>query len=203
MTTRPERRGESGTTVLEVSITSAILLVVLAAFLGILQSLTRTERRVQALVANEQNVRFVMSEIARDLRSANPMLPLTSVDLYRDKVELALGPSAGTPTYVRWSYDSGSQTLTRSTLSAPGGSVLSTRSRLTKVRNSDSGTPLFGYFGQSATDLLAAGNAADVANCALRVRVTVLSDSEPGPLPFREERDVEIRNRLPGGVGCG
>jgi hypothetical protein len=29
------------------------------------------------------------------------------------------------------------------------------------------------------------------------------SDSNPGPLPFTETQDVEVRNRLPGNVGCG
>ena len=40
----------------------------------------------------------------------------------------------------------------------------------------------------------------DIANCAIRVHIEVSSDSNPGPLPFTETQDVELRNRLPGGT---
>ena len=43
----------------------------------------------------------------------------------------------------------------------------------------------------------------DAAYCAVRVRIQVASDSNPGPLPFTQTQDVEVRNRLPGNVGCG
>ena len=38
---------------------------------------------------------------------------------------------------------------------------------------------------------------------SIRVSIEISSDSNPGPLPFTQTQDVEIRNRLPGNVGCG
>jgi hypothetical protein len=34
------------------------------------------------------------------------------------------------------------------------------------------------------------------------VRITISSDSDPGPLPFEQNSAVQVRNRLPGGAGC-
>ena len=66
---------------------------------------------------------------------------------------------------------------------------------------------MFGYFAQDGTDLIAqsltqGGNQNDAANCAVRVHIELASDSNPGPLPFTETQDVEIRNRIPGMVEC-
>lgn len=190
-------------TVVEVTIVSALLLVVLGIFFGLLVSLTNNERRTQALVTNEQNVRFVMAEMTREIRAANPILPVTPLSAYRDKIELALGPKSAPQTYVRWSYNSTAQTVRRAVLSAPtssGGTVLSSAVKLRRVRNKDSSVPFLLYYGQSATELVDSGG--DPANCAIRVHVTILSDSDPGPLPFREEQDAQVRNRPLGGVGC-
>jgi len=68
--------------------------------------------------------------------------------------------------------------------------------------------PIFTYYGQHNEDLVAqtlanGGNLHDPANCAVRVHIELTSDSNPGPLPFTETQDVEVRNRLPGNVGCG
>ena len=76
------------------------------------------------------------------------------------------------------------------------------------MRNVDTGTPVFTYYGQHNEDLVAqtlanGGNLHDAANCAIRVHIELSSDSNPGPLPFTQTQDVEIRNRLPGNVGCG
>ena len=82
---------------------------------------------------------------------------------------------------------------------------------LARVRNVETGTPVFTYFGQHGEDLVAQSVAAgdtigkrhDAANCAVRVHIELVSDSNPGPLPFTQTQDVEVRNRLPGNVGCG
>jgi Tfp pilus assembly protein PilW len=44
-------------------------------FLATLQSLTTNEDRSQRLVSNEQNVRFELDQLARDIRAANPLTP--------------------------------------------------------------------------------------------------------------------------------
>jgi hypothetical protein len=186
-----------------------MLLVVMGAILGPLDTLTRSENRTQALVQNEQNVRFIMDRIARDIRASNPLVAFTTKSTYANQIEMLLGPAGGTQQVVRWIYDTNALTLTRQVMSdtTPGATVVSTGATIIRVRNAQQSpaVPVFAYYGQHEEDLVAASRftAADVANCALRVRITILSDSNPGPQPFTENLDVELRNLLPGGVGCG
>jgi len=207
---RASTRDERGTTVLEVTIVSALMLVVLAAFLGTLQSLTKSEQRATALVNNEQDVRFVLQSMAKDIRSANPMNVFATKTTYATQLQVETGTSTS-KTVVRWVYDTTAganyQTLRRDVMSdnTPAATVTSTVTRLRNVRNNTAGVQLFGYFGESGRDLYndSATTATDVGNCTIRVRITIVSDSNPGPQPFRETVDVHLRNRLPGGLGCG
>ncbi len=198
-------RSEDGFSVVEVTVVVMILMLVLTAFYSLLETLTKHEHRTQALVGNEQAVRFFINELAREIRSSNPMqTQVTSdADTYTNSIELALGPSDSPQTYVRWVYDEPTQTVSRMILSGPGGTPTTTTAKLDRVRNVETGTPFLQYYNQHGQDLVALGIADDVANCAIRVRITVTSDSNPGPTPFTEIVDAELRNRLPGGVGCG
>lgn len=203
---RARRDGDdAGFTVVEVTVVLMIMMLVLSAFYGLLNTLTKHERRTQALVGNEQAVRFFINELAREIRSSNPMQTqaVTNADAYTNSIELALGPSASAQTYVRWSYDETAQVITRSILTGPGGTAVTQTAKLDRVRNVETGTPFLQYYNQHGQDLVALGIADDVANCAIRVKITVTSDSNPGPTPFTEIVDAELRNRLPGGVGCG
>ena len=115
---------------------------------------------------------------------------------------------------VRWYYDTNPasptyETLTRQVMSdaSPTATVVSSGTVLRRVRNVESSTPLFAYYGYhngQQVDLMAGSfSAFDISNCSIRVSMLVISDSNPGPLPFRASEDVELRNQLPGGVGCG
>jgi type II secretory pathway component PulJ len=175
-----------------------------AAILSVLVSTSRNEKLQQSLVGNQELVRFGMTKVARDLRSANPVEPNATIGDYATKFEVALGPSAGTQQYVRW-WLSG-KTLFRSKITTPGGSIISSETVLTNVENATQGTTLFRYYDAHANELATSGVApaavGDITNCAIRVRVTVSSDAFPGPVPFSEQSDTELRNRLPGGPGC-
>lgn len=207
------RDDERGLTVIEVTTVMALLTLVMGAIFGTLTSLTENERRSQALVANEQSVRFVLTDMAREIRAANPMdvLSTTSKSVYNNSLQVELGPGP-TKTVVRWVYDTNPtsstyQTITRQVMSnnTTSATVVSSRIVLRRVRNVESGNPLFRYFGQSGQNLVTSpsATAGDVGNCTIRVRVRVTSDSNPGPQPFTETLDVYLRNRLPGGLGCG
>ena len=103
-----ERADEGGFTIIEVMVATSILLVVLAMVFGSLVSLTRSEDRSQRLVSNEQNVRFELDQLAREIRAANPLVPLlnaTSAATYDNQIEMVLGPTGGTQQVVRWTYD--------------------------------------------------------------------------------------------------
>src|SRR5689334_22789699 len=196
-------------------VTISILLIVLVIVFGMLVSLTRNESRSQALVSNEQNVRFELDQLAREIRSANPLVPLlnaSSAATYENQIEMVLGPTGGTQKVVRWTYDTAAEQMVRQVMSGTSSTatVVSQSFYLARVRNVETGMPVFTYYGQQNEDLVAQSLALadpfhthDAANCAIRVHIQISSDSNPGPLPFTQTQDVEVRNRLPGDVGCG
>jgi len=212
---RRARADQGGYTIIEVMVTISILLIVLVIVFGALVSLTRNEGRSQALVSNEQNVRFELDQLAREIRAANPLVPLlnaSSAATYENQIEMVLGPTAGTQKVVRWTYDTAAEQMVRQVMSGTSATatVVSQSFYLARVRNVETGTPVFSYYGQQNEDLVAQSLALadpfhthDAANCAIRVHIQISSDSNPGPLPFTQTQDVEVRNRLPGNVGCG
>ena len=210
---RARRDDESGFTVIEVTMASMIMVIVLAMFFSTLVSLTSSEDRSQRLVSNEQNVRFELDQLARELRAANPIVPLpnaTSAGDYSNQIEVVLGPSGGAQTVVRWTYDMSRELMERQLMSDTSASatVLAQSFYLNKVRNVEKGLPVFSYYGPQNQDLVAqalagTGTMNNVPNCAQRVHIVMISDSNPGPVPFTETQDVEVRNRLPGNGGFG
>jgi prepilin-type N-terminal cleavage/methylation domain-containing protein len=211
---RSNGQDERGFTIIEVTIATSIMLVVLAMFFATLTSLTQSEDRSQRLVSNEQNVRFEFDQMAREVRAANPLVPLPNASTaaaYQNQIEIVLGPTGGTQQVVRWFYDSTNERLVRQVLSdvSSTATVVSQSFFLTHVRNVETSTPVFAYYGQQNQDLvaLALANGStqydDPASCAIRIHMVLTSDSNPGPVPFTETQDVELRNRLPGNWGCG
>jgi type II secretory pathway pseudopilin PulG len=207
----PAHSAEAGFTIVEVVMSTAILLLVLAMFFNTLVSLTKSEDRAQRLVSNEQSVRFELDQIAREVRSANPLTILSSATAYPNQIEMVLGPTGGTQSVVRWTYETDPaspnyEKLERQLMSdaSSAATVLATSWHLIRVRNVESAKPVFTYYDAADQDMVTDGDytASDIANCAIRVRIELFSDSMPGPLPFAETQDVELRNRLPGGTGC-
>jgi type II secretory pathway pseudopilin PulG len=206
-------RGEEGFTIIEVTIASMIMVVVLAMFFATLVSLTSSEDRSQRLVGNEQNVRFELDQLSREIRAANPIVPIltaTSASDYANEIELVLGPSGGAQKVIRWRYDTTKLEMARQVMSdtSATATVVSQSFLLTRVRNIETGIPVFTYYGQQNENLITqtlnnGGSLHDAANCAVRVHIVLASDSNPGPMPFSETQDVEVRNRLPGKHGCG
>jgi prepilin-type N-terminal cleavage/methylation domain-containing protein len=205
------RDEQSGFTLIELIIATSILLLVMGMFFSTLVSLTRQEDRAQRLVSNEQNVRFELDQLARELRAANPLVILPAKDDYSNQVAFVLGPTGGSQTVVRWTYHTDPalpnyERLEREQLSGTSSSatVLNRSWFLERVRNVEFGKPVFTFLDSHGVDMVADTNydANGIATCAIRVHMEVSSDSNPGPLPFTETQDVELRNRLPGGWGC-
>lgn len=197
-------RDEAGFTVVEVTMASALLLIVMTTLLQVLDSQTRAERRVRAAVNNQEDVRFALVALARDVRAADPLLPLATVSSYGSALEVEHRRTDGThDSYVRWVFDPSARELRREVLSVPGGAAQSVTFRLSRVRNGDVGVTLFHYFNSWGVELTpTTATTSDFANCTIRVHITLYADSSPGPAPFSSESDAELRNRLPGGVGC-
>lgn len=195
-------RAEDGFTIVEMAMTVMLVSIVMVAVLGFLQSGMAVEKRAQAIVNSQENVRLALVQLARDIRAADPMTALTDITSYRNRIELRLNkPSLS---YIRWSLDPTTGTLARQTISGPNGAVIATTLQLRRVHNGDApAIPVFRYYGFSDFEFTAQGaTSADFANCTIRVHVVVTSDSDPGPQPFTSEIDAELRNRLPGGTGC-
>ena len=207
---KPLDNDEQGFTVIELTVTMMILAIVLTMFFGALTSLTKSEDRAQRLVSNEQNVRYELDQLSREVRAANPLTVLTNATDYSNEIGMVLGPTGGSQQVVRWFYDTDPtsphyERLSREIMSdsSDTATVVSTSWYLIRVRNVESGTPVFTYYDYKNDDMVAGGYSNfDIQNCATRVHITISSDSNPGPLPFTETQDVELRNRLPGGVGC-
>lgn len=195
------RAEQSGFTMVELMVTLLVMSVVVAGALGFLHSLMRNDRYQEALVNNQETVRFAMLDITRDFRNANPLLPLSSLAEYDAKADIALGPESGPQEYVRWELTA--RTLYRHELDSAR-NVVASRVVLEGVDNADVGVDLFEFYDEDGNRITELPTAfpADVANCAIRVHVTVYAADDPVGSVFTETGDAEIRNRLPGGIGC-
>lgn len=198
MTSR--RDSEAGFTLIELTIVMVMLLLISGAMFQMLDSLTRNERIQQAMVTNQERVRLAMIEVGRDIRAANPLNELSTTTDYPTMLELSLGPRDGTQTHVRWRLSG--TTLVRQVLTAPRGTVTATKNVLTNVRNVAGSQPLFEYYRPDGTLIDVATHAGDISQCAVRVNVSVVSDVDPGPIPFTEDSDFELRNLLPANLSC-
>lgn len=206
-----ENDAEAGFTLIELVMAMMILMIVLALFFNMLVSLTNSEHRAQALVSNEQAVRFELTQLAREIRAANPLVVLPTTDQYSNQISLILGPTGGTQEVVRWTYDTNPSSPTYLQLarelmsdSSYSATVVARSWFLTQVRNFELGKPIFTYHDAEGQDMVANGEYtnSDIANCSIRVHIELSADSNPGPIPFTATQDVELRNRLPGGTGC-
>jgi type II secretory pathway pseudopilin PulG len=191
----------SGFTAVELVVVVFITSLAGASLLAVLTSLTNNHRAQEALVNNQERVRQTMTEMGRDLRGADPLLALSDVSQYATGFEATVtAAGSGSDVYVRWTL-SGTN-LTRSVLSEPGGTPTSTRNVINNVRNLEKGIPMLRYYDSTGAELTTTNTPGDFVNCAVRVLITISSDSDPGPLPFEQNGAVQVRNRLPGGVGC-
>jgi type II secretory pathway component PulJ len=196
---RSRRRDESGATVIEITVASALLMLVLGAVASVLVSLTNAENRGQALVNNQELVRLTLLQIARDLRSANGLTTLSAATQYPYEVDF----TALDGTAYRWRLDTSSSTLKRE--KSLNGSWQQAGPDLKNVTNGSTSTGVFRYYRASSNLELdpSTSTSNDIANCAIRVHVMITAASYPGPKPFTSEYDVELRNRLPAGIpGC-
>jgi prepilin-type N-terminal cleavage/methylation domain-containing protein len=193
----PDDGRERGFTVIELSIVLAISGLLMASLLGMLTSQTNAERRVTALAGNQEQVRLALVEIQQDLRSAEPLVPLTDASKYPQMMEIVhVGFDDDVVTHLRWRLDATAHELVREVLDG-NGAVARTTFRLRGV----TGNTVFRYFDANGNELLPAG-LADVANCSIRVRVKIEAAPQPGPQPLDNWSDVQLRNRLPGNQEC-
>lgn len=202
------RRGdERGTTLVELMVVVAVMGVILGSLLAALVSGENAQAATEALVANQETVRLALDQMQRDFTAANPVDPLATTSDYADAVQVELGPNPGVRQVIRWYYNTAAAVLYRQVMSnnTPTATVVSQRAMVTNVTNAATGTQMFTYY-DAADNPLQQDNPAtptSVAYCAVRIDINISAASDPGPRPFNETLDVELRNRLPGGIkGC-
>lgn len=190
---------ERGFTVVELMVTLLVMSLVLAGSMSMFHGLLQNDRYQTALVSNQENVRRAMVDVARDVRGANPLLPLTTMAAYDTSIQMAVGQAAS-PTRIRWELVG--STLYRRTLDASL-NVTSSRVVLKGVDNSTS-LPMFKLYDEAGNrlDTTLTNSPADVARCAVRVVITLHAADDPVGAVFTESSAAELRNQIPGGVGC-
>lgn len=199
------RGDERGLTVAELSVVMGILSVVLVALFGVLDTHVKVERRAMRTIANQEELGWALTAVARDVRAANPLLGQPTVAAHANRVDLRLvEPGSAATTSLRWELDATTGVLTRQVLSASGQPTGATTYRLSGVRNATPGSsvPLFRYFNPTGVELRPANSTpTDVVNCTVRVEITIVGHPAGGH-PTTAETAVDLRNRLPGGTGC-
>lgn len=192
-------RDEAGFTLVELSIVMMISTIVMVSIVGMLTSSSKAERTVSALASSQEQVRLAVVEIEQDLRSAEPLIALPNATDYPKRMEIVhLAFNDDAVTRFRWRLDPTKEELVREVLDN-NGNVTATTYRLTGVTNNT----VFRYFNAQGTELTADNATSEtIARCTMRVRVLIDAAAEKGGIPLDNWSDVQLRNRLPGDVGC-
>lgn len=191
---------EEGFTVVELAITMGIAMLVMASLLGVLVSQSNAEKRVSSFADNQEVLRQAIVLIQRDVRSAEPLEPLPASADYALQIKLNVYEDINqAPVQIRWYVDTASMELRREILDT--GAVTH---RVRGIANSYAlGNHLFEFFRAEGTQYdLAVENPEDIAHCTVRIRINLRAAPNAGPRPALLTSDAQLRNRLPGGIGC-
>jgi type II secretory pathway pseudopilin PulG len=191
---------EAGFTVVELMIAMLLTAIVMTSLSGLLTSQSKAEQRLSTLADNQEAARLALVEMQQDLRSAEPLVALDTSTDYATQVRLLhLDFVTGAKTLFQWRLDVAAQELVREVLDDTG-AVTATTFRLAGVVD----TQAFRYFEQGGLELSpATANPSVIAECTIRIRITLHAAPGKGPATTLAESDVELRNRLPGSLYCG
>lgn len=191
----------SGFTVVELAITMAISMVVMLSLFGLLESQMRAERRVNSFADNTEELRQAIVAMQRDIRSSEPLKPLNTSAEYALRIELNIYDDIldTSPTPVTWVVDTANDELRREVKDSAGNATVTYRVR--GVAN-DFGNPLFRFWKGNGEEYFATDTPADIAQCTIRIQIRLVAAPNAGPAPAIIASDAQLRNRLPGGIGC-
>lgn len=195
------RRGEDGFTVVELAITMMISMIVMVALFGVLDSQMRAERRVNNYADNQEELRLAIVAMQRDIRSSEPLKALATSAEYALRIDLNIYDDIvnTSPDPVRWRVDTNTQELLREVVASDGSATITHRVR--GVAN-NYGNPLFRFFKGNQEEYFATDPPADIAQCTIRIKIRLVAAPNAGPAPAVLTSDAQLRNRLPGGIGC-
>lgn len=206
--TAPGCERDGGFTLIELTITLAVSALVMTSILGILVSQSNAEKRMSSFADNQELLRQTIIAIQRDARSSEPLKQLGTIQAYKTRIDLNVYDSidAAQATPIRWVVDETKRELRREVVDANGVPIEVTH-RLAGVTNT-AANPLFAFYkaNDNFTGLgyydLDNDQPKDVAECTVRIRIALEAAPRPGPSPAKLHSDAQLRNRLPGGVGC-
>ena len=181
---QPDAAPDAGFTLVELVVVASLLMLVLGAILGVLESLTNTEHTTSQRIDDEQSARVTLAQLERDVRGAaalmvqGPAPSSTTMDL-----QLADGPNQ-----VAWVFDlTGAHTLTRS----ENGNITAVLADVVSGGFSYSDAT-----GQSSSWL----TPGDIARYATIVQAEVAVGSHPHTAPQSLSVEDAVRNQSV--VGC-
>ena len=205
------REGDEGFTLMELVVSTSILMIVMTAILGIFESATRLERRTSGQVDNQNAVMIAFDQITREVRGANPIDTdnVVTVDELAMTLPVRVGDSTDNnrPEFRFRALNGG---LVKERLDPANGNVLGTITLVSTIENDAAASPLFTYWnargeeqqltGPSATDL------DHIFDCTVRITIHIIAKSDPVAPHYDASTDVELRNRNPqtslAGSGC-
>jgi type II secretory pathway pseudopilin PulG len=203
--TRRRSEAEAGFTLVELAVAMGIMLIVMLVFLSLVPTSQKSSNVAEALINNEQDVSLAIARMEKDIRAANPLVAFCSYTTYQDEIELELGPASGPQQTIMWVYSPTADTLTREVVTNPGCNPAPSGSgEVTTGIVNGATTPVFAYFDDTGTALdTAQETPSNIANCTVRVAITLEEQEDGSPQPFTEQVNVWLRDRLPGGMpGC-
>jgi hypothetical protein len=177
----PSDSSEEGLTLIEMSIGTAVMLVVLLPFFGFLLGIMKNEAASISHSTTGGSVRIVMQSVQNDLQAANPLTTTPASGSTSSSVVFKLGPSSGSQQTITWAVSSGKLTRTVGSSAA-----------VTKLTGVTSATP-FTYYSPNGPF-----QTGEAASCATRINVTLVVSRGTGWTPYRDQIDVELNNVPPG-----
>jgi Tfp pilus assembly protein PilV len=177
---RRREGNDQGTSLIEVTIAMALVVMVMGSILGVFDVFTRAERRQDESVQNRRDVRQAVAEVSRDVRAASSIVePSSSV---RAATDLTITRTTGAVSEaVRFLWDSSTGELRRETSTNPGEQPTATRVVLARAAANPEAEPTFRYFDATGQELVAGLTAPDrLAACTTRVEITLTSSTPSG-----------------------
>lgn len=202
MTGRRRHAGERGTGLLEVVVTVSLFLLLLGALLETHTSFLFASRRQDQAIEARSIERLAGAELTTVLRSAEVLWPPSGATAARDEITATVPIRAGGGSEtVRLRRDLAGGQIVREVLTAPGGSVVTTRVVASGVV--DVGTPFVRYFAADGSELdPGVVVPATLVACSMRLALDLAVVPAPGRSPVRTTVEVTPRDRRAEEASC-
>jgi type II secretory pathway component PulJ len=197
-----ERRSapEAGFTVLELAVVAAILSIILVVAGSALISLSTTTNRGSAMVTDEQEASTVMTQLAKDIRSAHRISYPTGTTLAQTSNMLVLqeNQANGTTQNIEWLYQAPTAPAQTGTLIREvqvNGTYSPSGPSVSRVVNPNG---LFTYYNENGGPSNQV-DAATIGNCTTRVQVNLViapPKAGAGISNFTETEDVTMTDQV-------